>query len=219
MHIQTMHIRPFQTQNPDDLESLYEICLKTGDSGQDASSQYRDPKLLGHFYAAPYGVLEPESCFLLEDDLGVCGYIIGTPDSRGFRERLEREWFPILRQKYTAPDGLPDVLDTSRDDIFKDDTFKDATMIRLIHVGYSVEAALLEAYPAHLHIDLLPRAQGQSWGRRLMQTFWQHLRDQQVLGVHLGVGAKNVGGIAFYQKLGFELLRDHSSWQVLGMRL
>lgn len=197
-----MHIRPYQDK---DLEQLYQICLLTGDSGQDASSQYQDPKLLGHFYAAPYGVFQPESCFLLEDDLGVCGYIIGTPDSQGFRERLEREWFAALRQQY----ALPDVSDTSRD----------AAMIRLIFEGYSVEAALLEQYPAHLHIDLLPRAQGQGWGRELMQTFWQHLRDQRVTGVHLGVSAKNMGGIAFYQKLGFKMLRDHSSWQVYGLLL
>ena len=92
-------------------------------------------------------------------------------------------------------------------------------MIRLIFEGYSVEAALLEQYPAHLHIDLLPRVQGQGWGRELMQTFWQHLRDQRVTGVHLGVSAKNMGGIAFYQKLGFKMLRDHSSWQVYGLLL
>ncbi len=202
-----MHIRPYQEN---DLESLYQICLKTGDSGKDASSLYHDPKLLGHFYAAPYGVLQPESCFMLEDDLGVCGYIIGTPDSQGFRERLERQWFPALRQHY----ALSDVADTSRDAIFKD-----ATMIRLIFEGYSVEAALLEQYPAHLHIDLLPRAQGQGWGRELMDTFFQHLRDQRVSGVHLGVGAKNLAGIAFYQKLGFEMLRDHSSWKVYGLLL
>ena len=43
-------IRPFA---PADLDSLYAICLATGESGQDAASLYRDGKLIGHIYAGP----------------------------------------------------------------------------------------------------------------------------------------------------------------------
>src|SRR5665213_4601378 len=41
-------IRPYRA---DDLAALYEICLKTGDSGKDATALYDDPKLIGHVYA------------------------------------------------------------------------------------------------------------------------------------------------------------------------
>jgi hypothetical protein len=58
-------IRPY---HPSDLPALYRICLLTGDSGADASQLYRDPELLGHFYAAPYAVLEPDLCFVLTHD-------------------------------------------------------------------------------------------------------------------------------------------------------
>src|SRR5690348_14958732 len=51
-------IRPVRE---DDLEALYEICLLTGDSGQDATPLHGDRKLLGHLYAAPYAVLEPDT--------------------------------------------------------------------------------------------------------------------------------------------------------------
>src|SRR6516225_9035589 len=47
------HIRPYR---PGDLDALYEICLLTGDGGQDATSLFADPMLLGHFFAAPYGL-------------------------------------------------------------------------------------------------------------------------------------------------------------------
>ena len=40
------------------LRDLYRICLQTGDSGTDATGLFRDPELLGHVNAAPYGVLE-----------------------------------------------------------------------------------------------------------------------------------------------------------------
>jgi len=35
---------------PSDLGALYRISLLTGDDGQDATSLYNDPRLLGHFF-------------------------------------------------------------------------------------------------------------------------------------------------------------------------
>ena len=200
----TFQIRPYCSSDPADLASLYSICLLTGDSGKDASSLYQDPELLGHFYAAPYGVLEPETCFILEDDVGNCGYIVGARDSRNFEERMDREWLPPLRERY------PLTLESDRS--------PDAGMIRLLHTGYHVKAEA-DLYPAHLHIDLLERAQGQGQGKLLMHNLWTRLRQFEVPGVHLGVSKKNAGGIAFYQKLGFELLEDYGSWESYGIRL
>ena len=51
---------------PDDLAALYDICLTTGASGQDASALHSDPELVGHIYAAPYGVLEPDRVLVAE---------------------------------------------------------------------------------------------------------------------------------------------------------
>ena len=31
-----------------DLDSLYQICLRTGDNGKDATGYYNDKKLIGH---------------------------------------------------------------------------------------------------------------------------------------------------------------------------
>src|SRR5262249_24287047 len=95
-------IRPY---HPSDLTALYHICLLTGDNGQDASGLYRDPDLLGRYYVAPYAVLEPELCFVLTRGGTPCGYILGTRDSAAFREHCEREWFPILRERYPLPEA------------------------------------------------------------------------------------------------------------------
>jgi len=197
-------IRSFCSSDPADLASLYSICLLTGDSGKDASQRYQDPRLLGHFYAAPYGALEPETCFMLEDDAGTCGYIVSARDSRNFEARMNREWLPPLREQYNMP--------------LESDRSPDAGMIRALHAGYhaGVEADL---YPAHLHIDLLERAQGQGQGKKLMHTLWAKLRQLEVPGVHLGVSKTNVGGVAFYRRLGFELLEDYGSWESYGIRL
>jgi len=68
---------------------LYQICLLTGDNGQDATSLYHHPHLLGHLFAAPYGLFEPSLAFAAEDTNGVGGYIAGALDTRAFQQRPE----------------------------------------------------------------------------------------------------------------------------------
>ncbi|MDO9395272.1 MAG: N-acetyltransferase [Herbiconiux sp.] len=78
-----------------------------------------------------------------------------------------------------------------------------------------------EAYPAHLHVDLLPVAQGRGIGRALVEHFVTRLeRDAPGAGgVHLGVDPANTGALAFYPRLGFEELRRDSAVVLFGRRL
>ena len=80
-----------------DLGALYRIALATGDAGTDASKLYRDPKLVGHIYAAPYAVLAPELALVIEDEQGVGGYGVGALCTRAFEELLEDSWWTALR--------------------------------------------------------------------------------------------------------------------------
>ena len=75
-------VRPYR---PSDLDALYQICLLTGDDGQDATPLFSDPRLLGHFFAAPYGLFEPALAFVAEDTAGVGGYILSALDTQAFR--------------------------------------------------------------------------------------------------------------------------------------
>ena len=194
-------IRPY---HPSDLVALYRICLLTGDNGNDARELYHDQELLGHYYAAPYAVLEPDLCFVLLDQGAPCGYILGTRDSDAFRAQTDQEWFPPLRARYPLPPA--------------DDKSRDAQMIRHIHAGMYLYPDLA-AYPAHLHIDLLPVGQSQGWGRALMQTFLGRLRELRVPGVHLGVGRRNTRAVAFYERMGFQPLNISEGGILFGMQL
>ncbi len=196
----TFAIRPTHLS---DLPWLYRICLLTGAAGEDATPRFRDPDLLGHIFAAPYAVFEPQTCFVLTRDGAPCGYVLGAPDSAAFAERCEREWYPALRARYPL--------------LAEDDASEDASMIRSIHA--SRHECDLPGYPAHLHIDLLPHAQGQGWGRKMIQTLAAALRERGVPGVHLGVGARNTRAIAFYQRVGFHAV-ERAEWGVMfGMDL
>jgi ribosomal protein S18 acetylase RimI-like enzyme len=177
-----------------DFKFMYEICLKTADSGKDASLLYKDPLLVGEFYAAPYAEFHPELTFILAENDRPIGYIIGTDNSQNFYNRTEREWFPKLRKKYSMPD--------------ENDTSLDSRIIRLIHKGHVPRPELL-AYPAHLHIDILPEGQGKGMGRILIDTFSNKLKAMKVTALHLEVGKRNTNAIIFYEKVGFKIIYEY----------
>lgn len=191
----------------EDEAALYDICLRTGDSGQDATGLYTDPRLLGHVYAAPYLHHAPDFAFVLEDTQGVGGYVLGAPDTAIFEATLEQHWWPPLRAEYPDPQAIPPTERT-----------RDERLAYLIHHPGRTDAQVLRDYPAHLHIDLLPRMQGGN-GRPLMQHLIDALTEAQVPGVHLGVGRRNEKATHFYRRLGFEVLRDQPWGYVLGLNL
>ena len=183
-------IRPFR---PDDLDDLYRICLRTADSGRDATALFRDPMLPGHVWAAPYAVLEPSLAFVAVGPEGVAGYVVGARDSTVFAQRLEERWWPGLRARYPDPPAsLPG-----------DRWTRDQQTAHLIHHPYPVPAELAGRYPSHLHINLLPPLQGHGAGRRLIETLTGALRAQGSPGLHLHVGVANPRAARFYGRVGF----------------
>jgi ribosomal protein S18 acetylase RimI-like enzyme len=185
----TAQIRGYQRA---DLDALYRICLQTGRGGQDATAQFRDPMLLGHVWAGPYGELEPDLAFVVEDDEGVGGYILGALDARAFEDRLERDWWPGLRARYPEPAGEASTTTT-----------RDEEVVYLIHHPLRTPDELAGRYPSHLHINLLPRLQSRGYGRRLTDTLIDALRARGSRGVHLFVNAGNDAAPNFYRRVGF----------------
>lgn len=190
---------------PDDLDALYQICLVTGASGQDASSLHNDPKLIGHIYVAPYVVIEPKHALVAEDDKGVAGYLVGTHDTNRFALTLEQIWWPALRDKYRDPE--------------LDLTPADRKRVTAIMAPNADPLELVARYPAHIHMNLLPRLRGQGIGRALTERWIAEACEAKVKGIHLGAGASNTGGRAFWAKVGFTPLyaNEYSAW--FGMAL
>lgn len=196
------HVRPYE---PGDLDRLYEICLRTAASGEDASGLVADPRLFGEIYAAPYAVLEPEHAFVVDDGDGTAiGYVLGALDTRAFDARCEAEWWPPLRERYPRGAGEVDM---------------DRVLVALLHDRHREADAVLAGHPSHLHIDLLPAAQGAGWGRRLMEALHERLAADGSPGVHLGVSTRNRRAIGFYRHLGYEELASDPSTLTLGLRL
>ncbi len=194
-----------RSYRPADLAALYDICLRTGASGEDASEMVEDPRLFGDLYAAPYAVLEPEHAFVLDDGSGAAvGYVLGAVDTTAFETKAEAEWWPPLREAHPDRPGgrrLDDLL------------------ISLLHHRSIHDPDVVAEYPSHLHIDLLPGAQGRGWGRRLLETLFGALSAHGSPGVHWGVSTRNERAIGFYRHLGCEELRSDPVTVTFGVRL
>ncbi len=134
-------------------------------------TDFEDPDLLGHAYVGAYIVGEPDRALVVQGPEGVAGYCLAAADTRAFEAWCETSWWPILRQRYPVADG-----DSA-----------DAEMIGLFHAPPRASDAVVDAYPAHLHIDLLASARGAGLGRRLVERQLADLRRVGSPGVHLDV--------------------------------
>jgi ribosomal protein S18 acetylase RimI-like enzyme len=197
-------VRPYR---PEDREALDDICIRTAHLGQDSRPHYADPGVFPATFEAPYVHLEPELAFVLDDGHGqAVGYILGTADTPRFAEAFRTKWLPLVADRYPAADGPPGT--------------PDEAVIQLLHHPERMVLPELAAYPAHLHIDLLPEYQGRGYGRALMRRFLRALADGGVPAVHLAMATANTPARAFYDRMGFHEIHvpDPGSATYLGRR-
>ncbi|WP_064692545.1 GNAT family N-acetyltransferase [Rhizobium aegyptiacum] len=177
-----------------DIEAFFEICLKTANGGHDASALYSDPRLPGYIWSVPYLNFAKDFAFVLVHDDRPVGYVVGAPDTSQFDQDLAANWWPLVRREIGG-------LAPSRP--------RDGDVLERIQNPRSGTVWLQDQYPAHLHINILPGLQAGGWGRRMIDTELQALRDHGVTAVHLGVDPANERAKGFYRHLGFsEFERD-----------
>lgn len=184
-------IRSFR---PADLDQLYAISLATGNAGGDAWHLYIDGRLIGHIYSAPYAKFSAETVLIAEDEQGVAGYIVGVFDTAAFEERLEQDWWPGLRAVYPEPTGVPSRWTADERRSF------------MIHHLKRTPDSLINTYPAHLHMNLLPRLQGRGTGTALLERWVAMARQAGLKGIHLGANAGNHNALRFWAARGFARL-------------
>ena len=143
-----------------------------------------DDQAVADVYATPY--LHGPGGFALVEDCGrgAVGYVVGTADTRAFQEWFVEQWWPSLpaRDQRTQGDRwlLPSAVDPFR--MLNDQ---------------------VDFFPAHLHVDLLPHAQGRGSGRALIEAACALLAQRGAGGVHLTAAKDNAGAQAFYPRVGF----------------
>ncbi|GAA1735763.1 hypothetical protein GCM10009809_33690 [Isoptericola hypogeus] len=216
-----------RTSRPTDRAAVAEVCTRTAAGGSDARGLYSDDLLMPEVFALPYLEHSPDLAFVVVrpfaddasddpaddpaddvlrvDDGRLVGYVIGVPDTRAFVAWWQRAWGPGFAARHPAPGVSP----TGAQPRFAEADLltAGADPTRMVR---GITDDELDRYPAHLHIDLLPEAQGQGLGRALLDTLRAALAGRGVPGVHLGMDPNNTGARAFYDRYGFHELPSHS---------
>lgn len=185
-----MYIRKYKNS---DREQVRNICQLTATDPELSA----DKDLIAALYTEYYTDYEPDNVFILAregDDLAV-GYILCAENYKTYIKNFK---------KYQ----LQRVAKLSR---------KHAWFRRLEFIQERIDG---RKYPAHLHIDLLPEAQRQGWGTRLVDALVAQLKEKGVKGIHLGVGGTNEMGINFYKKYGFTVVHDYGkAGKIFGLEI
>ena len=177
---------------PADLAALRHICLLTGNDGTDATGLYSSDELLPDVFLEPYVTLAPSTAWVVDLGAGPVGYLVATLDTAAFLSAWEKRWAPEFDRRHPVLPAGEEWLREWR-------------------------PTPVPGHPAHLHIDLLPSAQGGGWGRALLRQVALAAVEAGVPGIHLGVSASNERARAFYAHLGFEELRPDGDAILLGV--
>lgn len=187
----------------DDLNDLYFVALKTGNSGSDATSQFRNDQMLGEVFVGPYVTHASETSNLLSKSGKTVGYGLCVLDTDHFQNLCKMHWWPQLQLKYAELKQFSE----------------DEWLVREIFSPTPSPSEVLKDFPSHGHIDLLPQVQGKGWGRKMMVQMENQLKNLGSPGFHLRVSAYNERGLKFYAALGYTELLRRGDEVVVGKRL
>jgi len=184
-----MEIRTFAET---DRAELRELFSRAGEGSLTAS-------LWGHeeseaaIYLDPYMDLEPGSLFVAVVDGALVGYLAGCLDSSMLpseSERMEkaiRKYRLIFRPKPAA--------------------FFARSMVDMAWAAIRREPSPGDfddaRWPAHLHINMEPRARGTGAADGLMNRWLDRLRETGSPGCHLQTLCENTRAVRFFERMGF----------------
>ena len=170
-------------------------------------------------------MLEPEVCFVVDDGEGTAvGYLIGTPNTANFVKKYRDIFIPYLQLEGVLPPGLDEPFGWN-ENLPNALRFIAHSPENLLH---EEEPQLLKDYPAHMHIDILPKYQKQGLGRKLIDAFTAAMNREGIKGIHLLMAQANVEAGMFYARTGWqrypkvldrglsgeEGVRDNTTWLV-----
>lgn len=118
--------------------------------------QAPDKAIISSIWCTPYPKLEPESCFVLDNGQGAAvGYIVGAVDTKLFIEKYQEEYIPTIdAERFPLP--------TSEAGESYKKTMRDVPwMLDTLYNPAVMDTELMDEFPAHFHIDIVPGYQSQ----------------------------------------------------------
>jgi len=185
-------IRPYQSA---DRQAVFRIGADTAFFGAPIEATMEDRHAFLDAFYAYYTDLEPEHTWVACADAEAVGFLAGCVDTRLHNRKLLRVILPrlagnLLRGKYHFG---------------KRSWHYFGGMLGGLLRGEFTRVDL-DAYPAHLHINVDSAWRGYKLGQRLMEAWLAQLRGLGIPGVYLDTTSLNEAACRLYEKLGFRLL-------------
>lgn len=178
---------------PGDREAVRHICNETGHLGDPIDPYFSDREVFADLHSFYYTDVASDSSFVIEDDGEVIGYLLGCLDSVRYRAWVKSDLEArILKRAFARgvflrPGTAPLVWRFVVDWLREKPHFGDAG----------------DEYPAHLHINLLPRGRKRGLGGLLIKNYFELLRANGLSGVFLETTAENTNAVGFFKSQGF----------------
>ena len=185
-----VEIRPYAEQDRGIAESLF----REAGEGAPTDSLWGHPESEAAIYLTPYLEVEPESAFLAFVDGDPVGYLTGCLDSARFPSEDERLSSAIKKYRLMTRPATMRFFGRALTDMA-------AAKLRGRAMPGEVDD---ERWPAHLHINLIGRAQGKGVGQALMEAWLDRLRTTGSPGCYLQTLVENPRAVRFFARSGFQ---------------
>lgn len=151
-------VRPYE---PRDREAIRWLCCETGFLGKPIDTVFEDRELFADYLTAYYTDIEPESCFVLEQDGAVKGYLLGS--RRPFRQQVH-SFFHNFQLFLRGMSRYGRYNPATRE------------FIHWILRNSWKEVPAAPRRTAHFHFNVLPEAQSIAGTRLMLNTYFDYLR-------------------------------------------
>ncbi|XP_034020356.1 protein O-GlcNAcase [Thalassophryne amazonica] len=190
------NIRPYHSKDKLELYRLVRQLHLRSQGGPETSAAH--PDVIGDRCLGPCLALCPEYSFILEDELGVCGCVLGILDVRSFAKRCQATWMPAMRDKYPPKGGSTHSNTENLLQLMEEDQGE-------------YPDSLLYHFPSQVRLDALPELVDISVSRTLLTAILTALKANGSPGVFCEVQPTDHQRLEFLTKLGFlEILRGEA---------
>ncbi len=191
-------VRSYETR---DREVVRWLCCETGFLGKPIDPVFEDRELFADYLTSYYTDVEPESCFVLEQDGVVKGYLLGS--RKPFRQQVH-SFFQNIGLFARA--------------FVRYRKYNPATkeFIAWILKNSWKEVPAAPRRTAHFHFNVLPEAQGLAGTRTLMNTYFSFLESKgetSVFGQMVTFESRR--GAKVLERYGFQVIekRELTKWK------
>jgi ribosomal protein S18 acetylase RimI-like enzyme len=177
-----------------DRQSLRQIACDTAFMGLPAEAFCEDREVLADILISYFVNFESESCFVVEADKKVAGYLIGAKDTFILENTFARKMLlPLLGKIFIRGTVLK-----------KKNLLFFYYLLRSFFRGELDMPQIHKDYPATLHINMAEGFRGAGAGSQLIASYLAYLKEQKVSGVYLSTLSDNAA--VFFAKQGFQVL-------------